>query len=156
MTTVAVLAVLLAVVPPSLAGFVRTSQVRAAQSELISSLMLARSEAAKRGKTVFVSAAAPAVGSEFSAGWRVWADEDSSGNFNSGDTVIREFPDIAAGVVLSTAANVTQVSFASTGFLTSASAVNFKVCGKGDTSRGSTVALQPVGLADIDDQTTCP
>ena len=156
MTTVAVLAILIAVVPPSLASFVRTSQVRAAQSELISSLMLARSEAAKRGKTVFVSAAAPVTGSEFSAGWRVWVDEDDSGVFNSADTVIRDFPDLAAGVILGTASNATQVSFASSGFLTSASAVDFKVCGKGDASKGYTVSLQPVGLADVDDRATCP
>lgn len=155
-TTVSVLAVLIAVVSPSVAGFVSTSRVRAAQSELISSLMLARSEAAKRGKDVFVSATFPAVGNEFSGGWRVWADEDDSGTFTSGDTVIREFPDITASVVLSTATNITQLSFGPTGFLTSASAVVFKVCGTGDTSKGYVVALQRIGLADVDDQASCP
>lgn len=156
MISLAVLALLLAIVPPSLAAFVSTSRVRAAQSELISSLMLARSEAAKRGKTVFVTASAPQRGNEFGSGWTLWVDEDDSGDFNSGDTVIRQFPDISAGVVLGTAANVTQVSFASTGFLTPASVVTFRVCGRNDPSNGYTAALQPMGLVDLSEQMPCP
>jgi type IV fimbrial biogenesis protein FimT len=156
MTSLTVLAVLLAIVPSSLAGFVSTSRVRAAQSELISSLMLARSEAAKRGKTVYVTAAAPISGNEFGAGWSVWVDEDDSGDFNSGDALIRRLPDISAGVVLSTGAHDTQVSFMPTGFLASASVVTFKVCGKNDLSKGYVAALQPIGLADLSEQAPCP
>ncbi|MDQ6681260.1 MAG: GspH/FimT family pseudopilin [Pseudomonadota bacterium] len=156
MTSLAVLAILLAIVPPSLAAFVSTSRVRAAQSELVSSLMLARSEAAKRGKSVLVTALAPTSGNEFSAGWTVWVDEDDSGTRNAGDTVVRQFPNLSAGVVLSTIGNVTEVSFAPTGFLTTASAVTFKICGKNDPGKGYTAALQPMGLTDVSDRATCP
>ena len=156
MTSIVVLAVILAIAVPNLAGFVRTSRVRGAQSELISSLMLARSEAAKRGVTVSVGASAPVAGSEFSAGWTVWIDANADGAVNAGETVIRQYPDISTAVVISSSAGATPVSFASTGFLTPASTVNFKVCGKSDTTKGYAVALQPVGLADLNDQATCP
>jgi len=156
MTSIVVLAVILAIAVPNLAGFVRRSRVRGAQSELISSLMLARSEAAKRGVTVSVGASAPVAGSEFSAGWTVWIDTNADGAVNAGETVIRQYPDISSAVVISSSAGATPVSFASTGFLTPANTVNFKVCGKSDTTKGYAVALQPVGLADLNDQATCP
>jgi type IV fimbrial biogenesis protein FimT len=155
MVSLSVIAILLMVVTPSLAAFVSTSRTRAAQSELMSSLSLARSEAAKRGKTVYVSATTPVVGNEFGGGWTVWVDEDDSGAFNTGDTLIRQFPDISAGVILGTASHATQVSFAPTGFLTSLSALTFKVCGNNETSNGYTVALYPTGMADLNDQIQC-
>jgi type IV fimbrial biogenesis protein FimT len=156
MTSIAVLAITLALAVPSLAGIVRTSKVRAAQAELISSLMLARSEASKRGVTVSVGASAPTSGSEFSAGWTVWIDANSDGVVDSSEIVIRRYPDISSGVVLGTTGNVTRVSFGPTGFLTPAATATFKVCARSDTTKGYTVALQPVGLADVNDQATCP
>ena len=62
MISITVMAILLVVVAPSLAGFVRSSKVRSAQSELVSSLRLARSEATKRGISVGVVATAPVAG----------------------------------------------------------------------------------------------
>ena len=156
MTALVLLGVMMVIAVPNLAAFVRTSKVRSAQSELISSLMLARSEAAKRGVAVSVAASAPVAGSEFSAGWTVWVDTNADGVIDAGEVVIRSYPDLRSGVVLGTAGNVTQLTFASTGFLTPATTVNFKVCGRADTTKGYTVALQPVGLADLNDQATCP
>lgn len=156
MTSIAVLAVILGTAAPSLAGLVRSSKMRAAQSELVAALMLARSEAAKRGVTVSVGASAPTAGSEFSAGWTVWIDANADGVVDSSETLIRSYPDISSAVILGTTGNVTRVSFAPTGFLTPAAVATFKVCGKSDSAKGYTVALQPVGLADISDQATCP
>ncbi len=156
LTSLSVLGVIVAIAVPNLAGFVRSSKVRSAQSEMISSLMLARSEAAKRGVAVSVAASAPTLGSEFSAGWTVWIDANGNGVVDSTEVLIRRYPDIRSGVVLSTTGNVTQLIFAPTGFLAPATAVTFKVCGKGDTTKGFNVALQPVGLADVNDQATCP
>ena len=156
MVSISVLAVIVAIAVPNLAGFVRSSRVRAAQSELVASMMLARSEAAKRGVAVSVGASAPTTGSEFSAGWTVWVDANADGIVDNTETVIRRYADISSGVVLGTNNNVTLVAFAPTGFLAQASTVTFKVCGKTDSTKGFTVALQPVGLADLDDQTPCP
>lgn len=156
MTSLVVLGVIVAMAVPNLAGLLRSSKVRAAQSDLVSSMMLARSEAAKRGVAVSVAASAPTLGSEFSAGWTVWIDTNADGVVDASEVVLRSYPDIRAGVVLGTTGNVTQLTFAPTGFLTPATAVNFKVCGKTDATKGFGVALQAVGLADINDQATCP
>jgi type IV fimbrial biogenesis protein FimT len=154
MTSLTVLAVVAVVAVPNLAGFVRSSKVRSAQSELVSSLMLARSEAAKRGTAVAVLATAPSVGNEFGAGWKVWVDTNSNGVVDGGETVLREYPGFAGAVVLSTTGNVTLLTFAPTGF--ASASVNFKVCSASDTAKGYSVALQMVGLADVAEGVTCP
>ncbi len=156
MTSIVVLAIILAFALPNLSSFVRTSRVRGAQSELIASFMLARSEATKRGLAVTVGALAPTTGNEFSAGWTVWLDTNGNGTVESGELVIRTYPSVSSGVVISTGSQ-TAVTFAPTGFVTPIATTNFKVCpSMGDTNKGFTVALQPVGLADVTDQIACP
>ena len=159
MTAIVVLAVLLAVAAPNLIGFVRSSKVRGGQSELISSFLLARSEAMKRGVTVTVGATSSTAGN-FSAGWTVWIDSDGDGVVDSGETVLRSYPDISNAVVASarnygTTTAISTVSFASTGFLTT-NAVTLKLCGASDTTKGYSINVWPVGLADVSDQATCP
>ena len=154
MTSVAVLAVLLVVAAPNLAGFVRSSKVRSAQSELVASLMLARSEAAKRGVTVGVAATAGSVGNEFGGGWKVWIDDDANGVIDAGETVVRDYPGFAGAVVLGKTAGALPVSFAPTGF--ASASVTFKVCAASDTAKGYQVVLQRVGLADVTEGITCP
>ena len=160
LTAIVVLAVLLAIALPNLSGFVRSSKVRGAQSELIGALMLARSEAVKRGVAVSVAATSATAG-DFSSGWTVWIDADGDGTVNNGETVLRSFPDISGAVVASatsfnTTTPVSALAFTPTGFLTPITPVSFKVCGKGDTTKGYTINIWLVGMADVSDQTTCP
>jgi type IV fimbrial biogenesis protein FimT len=156
MVTVAVLAVIMMVAAPSLAGFVRSSKVRSAQSEMIASLMLARSEAAKRGMTVGLAASAPTSGNEFGNGWTVWVDTNEDGVVDSGELVLRTYPSLNAAVVLGTTRNITTLAFNSSGFLTPSTAVNFKACGgNSDTTKGFAIRVDPVGLADIQ-EAACP
>jgi type IV fimbrial biogenesis protein FimT len=103
---------------------------------------------------VGVTATAPTTGNEFGAGWKVWVDDNNSGVFDSGDTVVREYPGFAGAVVLGTTGNVSLVTFAPSGF--ASTVVNFKVCSASDTTKGYSVALQMVGLADVGEGVTCP
>jgi len=77
MITLAVLVITLAIAAPAMSGFVRSSQLSGTQTELIGALMLARSEATKRGSQVGVVAATPASGAEFTNGWTIWVDANS-------------------------------------------------------------------------------
>ncbi len=154
MISITVMAILLVVVAPSLAGFVRSSKVRSAQSELVSSLRLARSEATKRGISVGVVATAPVAGNEFGAGWKVWVDDNEDGLLTAGETVVRDYPGFAGSVQLGVTAGAAPVVFRPTGFATAA--VSFKVCGKNDSTKGYTVALQRVGLTDLTEGVACP
>ena len=68
LTVVAVIAVLAAIALPSLANVLASQRLRAAGTDLMSSLLLARSEAIKRNAQVEV---APRIADDWKSGWRV-------------------------------------------------------------------------------------
>ena len=148
-----VAAALLAFAVPNLSIFVDSSRLRASQSELVSALTLARSEATKRGLNVVVDAVAPATGVEFNQGWRVWVDANADGT-NAGpptEETVREYPAATGSVRFATVGGVTRVIFNSRGFLTTGEIV-FTVCGKAGVTRGYRIRLEPVGIADVEER----
>lgn len=156
MTTIVVLAVLLAVAVPGLSSFIRSSRVSASQTELVSSFMLARSEATKRGIRVGVAAAVPASGAEFSGGWTVWEDANGDGVVDAGEAVIRRYPALTGDIGIKTISGAAVAIFSPAGFLVPSTAINFKVCGKTSATKGFTVLLEPIGLTDVQGGVTCP
>jgi type IV fimbrial biogenesis protein FimT len=152
--TVAVLVITLAIAAPAMSGFIRSSQLSGTQTELIGALMLARSEATKRGAQVGIVAALPASGAEFTNGWTVWVDANSNGVLDTGETVVRQYPARKNSVKISTQAGETVTSFKPTGFATTA--LTFRICGTVAPTRGYTVALAQVGLTDVKEITPCP
>ena len=77
LTVIVVLAVIAAIAMPSLEQALVNQRLRAAGTDLMSSLMLARSEAIKRRGVVEV---APLLGSDWRTGWRVF-------NVNTGQQI---------------------------------------------------------------------
>jgi type IV fimbrial biogenesis protein FimT len=155
LVTVSVLAVTLGVAVPGLGGFLRSSQLNGTQTELASSLVLARSEATKRGVQTAVGATAPSSGTEFSGGWTVWVDSNANGVIDAGEAVIRQYPPRKNQVAIGTLGGETVVSFQPSGFVVGTSSVTFRVCDGGGSHRGYLVSLDPVGLADAK-ETSCP
>jgi len=156
LTTMVVLAVVLAVVAPGLGSFISANRLGASQSELLSALALARSEATKRGKRVVVAATSPVSGAEFTGGWRVFVDEDLDGTLSAGDTTVRDYPPVAGAVKIKTAGGETAVTFTPRGFLSPLARMHFTVCGKAGVNKGYDVWLEPLGLTDVQEVTTCP
>jgi type IV fimbrial biogenesis protein FimT len=158
LTTMVVLAVVLAIAIPGLGSFIRSNRLGASQSELLSALALARSEATKRGQRVVVAAAAPVAGAEFSGGWQVFVDADSSGTFDSAsETLVRTYPSLASAVTIQTEGGETAVTFTPRGFLAPLTQVQFKVCGKaGGANKGYGIRLEPLGLTEVEEINTCP
>jgi type IV fimbrial biogenesis protein FimT len=78
MITIAILAILATIGIPSFQTFLVNSQRRAAVSDIVSSLALARSEAVKRGTAVRLQSAGTGAIS-LQNGWVVFVDEDGSG-----------------------------------------------------------------------------
>ena len=68
LTVLAIIAVLAAIAVPSLANILAGQRLRAAGTDLMSSLLLARSEAIKRNAQVAVS---PRTAGDWKSGWRV-------------------------------------------------------------------------------------
>ena len=156
MTTVSVLAVSLALAAPALGGLIRGNRVRAAQGELVSSLMLARSEAARRGMPARVEAKADAAGGGFARGWTVWIDANANGTLDIGET-LRSVPDFGTGITLTAAGDVRNIVYSPRGFLAGGTAVTIKVCGVPASASGNgyQVLIEPIGLADTSEISTC-
>ena len=157
LTTVAVLAVSLALAAPALSGFVRSNRVRAAQAELVSSLMLARSEAARLGTPVGVEAKASVADGGLARGWRVWVDANGNNAYDAGEPRLRDVADLGSSVVITgTPATALGAVYSPRGFLLPLAGVVLAVCGKPGEPKGYQVRIAPVGLADIAEVKTCP
>ena len=156
MTTISVLAVSLALAAPALSSFIRSNRMRAAQGELVSSLMLARSEAARRGVPVGVEAKADAAGGGFARGWTVWIDGNANGTFDSSEATLRSVPDFGTGITLTAVGDVRDIVYSPRGFLVAGTAVTVKICGMPASGSGYRVLVEPIGLADTSEITPCP
>ena len=158
MVTLVVLAVLLALAAPNMVSFVNNSRLRASQGEFVSALMLARSEATRRGKAVTVQVlASRGVGAEFSGGWRVFEDANKNNQWDLGEE-IRLYPALAASQRFGAARGgnpVETIVFNSRGFLASSERIDFSLCGQAGQRKGYQIKLEPVGLADVQEMLTC-
>lgn len=77
MVTLSIATILLSIAIPSFTKLIESNQITAGANELVSSLILARSEALKRSNNVSVCASANQIscsGSDFSEGWIVFVD----------------------------------------------------------------------------------
>jgi type IV fimbrial biogenesis protein FimT len=109
MTSIAVLGVLLAIGVPAFSTIIRNNQIAAESGNLVSALMLARSEALTRGIRVSVCAAADeencAATADWSRGWIVFADDfGAAGVLNDSDEPLQYWPAPADGVSINTTA----------------------------------------------------
>jgi type IV fimbrial biogenesis protein FimT len=154
LTTMSVLAILLAIASPGLASLTSANALSAAQGELASAMMLARGEALKRGVSVGLAATSPVRGAEFSGGWTVFVDANGNGTFDTGEVIVREQPTFHGDVRVTTGSGVTVLAFNGRGFLTPSTTVNFTVCSS-LTSKSYQVRVEPVGLADVVESTGC-
>lgn len=156
LTTLVVLAVLLALAAPNMVSFVNNSRLRASQGEFVSALMLARSEATRRGEFVGVAARGAIVaGAEFSGGWQVFIDKNRDGVLDAGEDIVRSYPALSGGQRFGTTpANVTMARFTPRGFLAGLP-VQFTLCGQAGQRKGYQINLESVGLTDVKEQTTC-
>jgi type IV fimbrial biogenesis protein FimT len=153
MVTVSVLAILGAVAMPSLTAFTASNRLSALSSDLVSSLMLARTEAARAGLPVLVVPATGGVtGNEFSKGWNLYLDNNSSGTPDSGDTLLRTYAALPSTLKMQGASTL---RFSAIGYLTPASTVTFVLCPGTGLKTGVQVTVPPSGLADVTRISTC-
>lgn len=95
MVTISVASILLAVAVPSLTSLVRSNQTSSDANALLSLVLLARSEAVKRGTRVVAckSADGETCSTDATVGWDdgviVFADDDDDATIDTGETIIR-------------------------------------------------------------------
>ena len=150
MATMTVLVILTSLAAASMSSTMSNNRIYATQTEVIASLALARSEAARRGVTVLVSATAPVSGNAFGGGWIVCVDADGDGTCDSDSTaVLRTHEAIASSIQIGSA--TTAIGFTPMGFLTTAASVDIKVCAADGAVAGYDLTIQPNGMVDVAD-----
>jgi type IV fimbrial biogenesis protein FimT len=148
LVTLAVLVILTSLAAASMSNTVNNNRIYATQTEFLASLALARSEAARRGLPVMLSATAPVSGNAFGGGWSVWVDTDSSGTFDSTvDTVLRSHEALPSTILIGDTPTI--IGFGPMGFLTQPGSIEVKMCSSGGAVGGFDLTIQPNGLADI-------
>ncbi len=80
MIAVAILSILLAIAAPSFSNIIQNNRLATGANEVISTFMIARSEAIKRGVNVRVVSSG---GNDWSTGWSIVTDEDNDTFFNA-------------------------------------------------------------------------
>lgn len=119
LVTLSVAGVLLAVAAPSYRAFVQDSQLTTQSNNFFSAMMLAKSEAIKRGGPVTIC---PSINGTtcsgvkvWSNGWIIFADTDGDGKVDAGDEIIR-IGNALSGQSTLTSGNRKRVTFAASGF----------------------------------------
>lgn len=130
MVVMTIVGILSAIAIPSFLTTIRNNRLTAYTNDIITGLTLARTEALKRNLPAAIcrsansTAASPActTGSGtggWEIGWFVYADNDSSGGFNAGDTVIMRREPYTGGVSITGNNNVANtIRFTSQGITT--------------------------------------
>lgn len=153
LVTVAVLSILGMVALPSLTAFSARNQLSALSSDFVSSLALARTEAARAGLPVLVLPATGGVtGNEFAKGWNLYLDRNSNGTADTGDTLLRTYPALPGTLKLQ---GTSDLRFTALGYLSPAAAVSFTLCPNAALRDGVQITVPPNGLADVTRITTC-
>jgi type IV fimbrial biogenesis protein FimT len=125
MVTIVVAAVLMMLAAPAMQSFMSGRAVAAQSGELAAALRFARAEAMKRSAPVTVCRTTPAQPSTCAGtagtwqSWMVFADRSTIGSFDNGDVPLRVENAGAGKVDYPTAADITYVSFQSTGIVVS-------------------------------------
>ena len=130
------------------------NRLSALSSDFVSSLALARTEAARAGLPVLVLPATGGVtGNEFAQGWNLYLDRNSNGTYDSGDTLVRTYPALPGTLKLQ---GTSTIQFTAIGYLTPAASVTFVLCpSAGSLHDGVQITVPPNGLADVTRITTC-
>lgn len=151
---IAVIVALAAVAVPGLAAFVQSSRLTGLQSEFMSALSLARSEAVKRDLPVYVSAAASVTGNEFAGGWTIWVDTNRNGVKDAGEPTVRTHEALPSVATFS--ASNSAIAFSTRGYLSPFTAIQAKLCEAGSNTAGYRITVQPSGLSDVANNVSCP
>jgi type IV fimbrial biogenesis protein FimT len=136
--TICILAILAALALPSLSTALTNQRLRAAGTDLMSSLLLARSEAIKRRAIVQV---APLTGGDWSSGWRVT-------DTNTGEQIDRKD---ALGYRVAVSLAPSAIDYGRNGRLTTAGATRLQFSDQDLGSTGMTrcVTIDPSGLPRV-------
>jgi len=160
MVTMAIMTVFLTSALPSFGSMVKNNRLEAEQMDFMSSIALARSEAAKRGVPVSLSAMTPVTtGNEFGNGWVVWVDNNNDGVYQPETETIRVHQALSSDIRLASA--TTEMTFQPSGFRRyqddsgNLIEAQFTVCDSRHNVKGAQVTVLPSGSINLNKQYMC-
>lgn len=111
LVTLAVAAILVSLAVPAVGQYLGRAQRDRDVNELRTELILARTEAIRRGSNVGVCASSTlsSCGDNWSLGWIVYVDSNHDGSLTAGEEVIRRHQPSISGLTLT--ASVTDITF---------------------------------------------
>jgi type IV fimbrial biogenesis protein FimT len=167
----AVFAIIAGMATPSFMGMIRDNRIITQTNNLVGSLQLARSEAAKRSVQVTIRSVS-GNNNNWDQGWRVFTDWDGDGNFDGGgdanlceveeDCELRVQPALTNNMTLRTGGNYTTwLAYLPSGIPISPGVSGddeFRICSSsGDITNARTVDISTTGRpATTKGATACP
>jgi len=122
LVTIMIIGVIMAIGVPNMAEFTQNSRLTSTSNDMLSSFYIARSEAARSKSNITICASAnsldpaAACGGTFNDGWIIFVDLNGDLVHDApAESIVKAFPPVATGVVITTAANANYFAFAGTG-----------------------------------------
>ena len=156
MITILIGGILMAIAMPGFRGMQRNNCMTTSTNQMIVSLNLARSEAAKFNDSVNISAINAAdANNEWGDGWTVWRDLDNDNTQDANEVIYRSDLN-CPGISMNDTGNDGMYVYGGDGFIDSAATV--QVC-DGDTTvsgeRGRQITVSTTGRPSVNSQFTC-
>jgi len=96
MVTIGIAAILMSIGIPSFTSIITQNRLTTINNDFVTTLNFARSEAVKRGESVWVRKA----GANWENGWNVFIDADGDNVFDAGETLLRTYEALQTGYTL--------------------------------------------------------
>lgn len=154
MVTILIGGILMSIAIPGFTGMQRNNCMTTSTNQMIVSLNLARSEAAKFNDSVNISAINVVSSSnEWGEGWEVWRDIDND-NVQDNNELIYTSEIDCAGLTIDDTNDDSVYVYRPDGFIDSATTI--QVCDPGETGeRGRQINISATGRPNVNAQFTC-
>ena len=154
LVTLAVIVVLITMTAPSMQSLVINQRVASATQEVFSTLLLARSEAVKRQRTVSVCSTVDGISCDedntgWEQGWLVFTDADADGILEEGDQILRARETWNEQITISWNRGYS-ISFNSRG--QTGTAGSFEICADGEAKA---IVVSLTGRSRVEDRELC-
>ncbi len=152
LVTLVVASVLATLAVPAYQELIRDTRMTTQINDFVAALHYARSESVKRGSNVNIDALSAST--NWTGGWRAYADTDADGIQDAGENDIRRGDALAAPLTLTAGpAGTVRIRYRPTGTITSVNPLTFDLCDSGiagETGRRITItAIGRISVADF-------